>query len=151
MFEFALSVKALGRELERWTTDAMRPLGVTGPQADAISVIGRAGPLSLKELGDVLIAEAGHPSRLVDRLVEAGLVERITDGDDRRRVQLTLTKEGRRLAKRIDATRHEMYELGRALVGKRDLAAAQSVLRDLLRHSAYGPVLERRARLEAGR
>src|SRR5260370_42226463 len=60
----------------------MRPVGLTGPQADALVVIGQAGPLSLNELGDLLIAEAGHPSRLVDRLVEAGPVpRRPTRGD----------------------------------------------------------------------
>ena len=39
----------------------MRLLGVSGAQADAITVIGQAGPLSLKELGELLIAESGHP------------------------------------------------------------------------------------------
>ena len=76
LFELALSVKAMQRELERQMNDAMSPLGLTAAQADALVVIGQAGPLSLKALGELLIAEAGHPSRLVDRLVDAGLVER---------------------------------------------------------------------------
>ena len=71
LFEFALSVKAIQRELERRMNDAMAPLGLTAAQADALVVIGQAGPLSLKDLGELLIAEAGHPSRLVDRLVDA--------------------------------------------------------------------------------
>ena len=78
LFEFALAVKAIQRELERQTNDVMRPLGLTGAQADALAVIGQAGPLSLQQLGDLLIAESGHPSRLVDRLVGAGLVNRGT-------------------------------------------------------------------------
>jgi len=75
------------RELERRINEAMQPLGLTAPQADAIVVIGDAEPLSLKELGELLIAEAGHPSRLVDRLVEGGLVERRIPKGDRRRVR----------------------------------------------------------------
>jgi DNA-binding MarR family transcriptional regulator len=47
--------------------EAMRPLGLTGAQADALVVIAQASPVSLKELGELLIAESGHPSRLVDR------------------------------------------------------------------------------------
>ena len=50
--------------------------------------------------GDLLIAESGHPSRMVDRLVEAGLVTRRSATDDRRRVVLTLTAGGRRLVLR---------------------------------------------------
>src|SRR5688500_17252746 len=97
VFELALSVKAVTRQLERLANEAMRPLGLTGAQADALLVIERAAPLSLKELGELLIAESGHPSRLVDRLVAAGLVERRAASDDRRRVELTLTAAGRRV------------------------------------------------------
>src|SRR4051812_40828340 len=101
LLEFALSAKAISRELERRVNEAMAPLGITAAQADALVVIGQAGPLALKELGDLLIAEAGHPSRLVDRLVESGLVERRAASDDRRRVVLSLTAKGRRLEKRV--------------------------------------------------
>src|ERR687891_48314 len=105
LFEFALSVKALQRELERGSNELMKPLGLTGPQADALVVIGQAEPIALKDLGRLLIAEAGHPSRLVDRLVEAGLVERRAAAEDRRRVELKLTPAGRRLARRVEKAR----------------------------------------------
>src|ERR671915_176444 len=97
LLELALMVKAGHRELERRMNDAMRPLGLTGAQADALGVIGQAGPLSLKELGELLVAEARHPSRLVDRLVEAGLVDRRAAGKDRRQIELSLNAHGRRL------------------------------------------------------
>src|SRR5438046_10087076 len=102
----------------------MRPLGLTGAQGDAITVIGQAGPLSLKELGELLIAEAGHPSRLVDRLVEAGLVERRSADDDRRRIVLSLTARGRKLEKRIQAASEQPPEPGHALLADRDLEPA---------------------------
>src|SRR5918992_6177228 len=111
LFELALTVKAAQRALEQLTNEAMKPLGVTGPQADAITVIGQAGPLSLKELGELLIAEAGHPSRLVDRLVESGLVERRAAGDDRRRVELSLSEKGRALEQRVLDAREGVMEL----------------------------------------
>src|SRR5918992_5788855 len=125
-------VKAGQRDLERRMNEAMRPLGLTGAQADALVVIGQAGPLSLKDLGELLIAEAGHPSRLVDRLVEAGLVERRAAGDDRRRVELSLTPRGRRLEKRVLVAREGVMELGRELLGDRDLSPALELLRDLV-------------------
>src|SRR5436853_335321 len=45
LFELALGLKAVSRELERLANEAMRPLGLTGAQADALVVIGQAGPL----------------------------------------------------------------------------------------------------------
>jgi MarR family transcriptional regulator, organic hydroperoxide resistance regulator len=152
LFEFALLLKAIQRELERQMNDAMRPLGLTAAQADALSVIGQAGPLSLKELGELLIAEAGHPSRLVDRLVEADLVARRAGDHDRRRVELSLTAQGRRLEKRLDATRQRFLNLAREILGDRDLEPALRLLRDLLQYTSFAElVARRRDLLEAGK
>jgi MarR family transcriptional regulator, organic hydroperoxide resistance regulator len=150
LLELALSVKAGQRELERRMNDALRPLGLTAAQADALLVIGQAGPLSLKDLGELLIAEAGHPSRLVDRLVEAGLVERRAAGDDRRRVELSLTARGRGLQRRIDAAREEVLDLARTLVGDRDLEPVLALFRDLLEVTPYAELIARRRELLEG-
>ena len=148
LYELALLVKAAQRELERQANEAMRPLGLTGPQADALTVIGQAGPLSLKELGELLIAEAGHPSRLVDRLVEAGLVERRPAADDRRRIVLSLTPRGRRLAKQAREAREGVLDLARQVIGNRDVEPVAALLRELLVVSPYAELVERRRRLE---
>ena len=150
LFEFGLLIKAGQRDFERRANEAMRPLGLTGAQADAITVIGQAGPLSLKELGELLIAEAGHPSRLVDRLVEAGLVERRGADDDRRRIVLSLTPRGRRLEKRVAATREQLLELGGARIGDRDLEPALELMRDLAQYSPFSKLIDRRRELYEG-
>jgi DNA-binding MarR family transcriptional regulator len=147
LLELALAIKAAQRELERRTNDAMRPLGLTGAQADALTVIRQTAPISLKALGDLLIAEAGHPSRLVDRLVEGGWVERREADDDRRRVVLSLTPKGRRLETRAAKARQQVLDLGHALIGDRDLAPVRDLLRDLLQYSAFAQLIERRREL----
>jgi MarR family transcriptional regulator, organic hydroperoxide resistance regulator len=149
LFEFALSVKALQRELERGSNELMKPLGLTGPQADALVVIGQAEPIALKDLGRLLIAEAGHPSRLVDRLVEAGLVERGAAEYDRRRVELKLTPVGRRLARRVEKARQELFDASRPHVDEKRLATATAVFRHLLGGTPAGELIERRRRLAA--
>jgi MarR family transcriptional regulator, organic hydroperoxide resistance regulator len=149
LLELALLMKAGQRELERRMNDAMRPLGLTAAQADALVVIAQAEPLSLKELGELLIAEAGHPSRLVDRLVEAGFVQRTPAGDDRRRVVLLLSAHGRKLVKRVLAAREEVLELGRSMVAERDLEPALDLFRDLIRYSSYAELVARRRELLA--
>lgn len=147
LFELALGAKALSRELERVSNEAMRPLGLTAAQADALVVIGQAGPISLKDLGELLIAEAGHPSRLVDRLVEAGYVERRASSEDRRRIVISLTPAGRRLEKRIQAAREQLFELTRQVLGERDVEPALALLREFLQHTSYAQLLARRREL----
>jgi DNA-binding MarR family transcriptional regulator len=148
LFEFALCVKAIQRELERGSNELMKPLGLTGPQADALVVIGQAQPIALKDLGGLLIAEAGHPSRLVDRLVEAKLVERRPAGDDRRRVELRLTPAGRRVAKRVSEARRALFDAGRGVIDARELDAALGLLREFLKDSPLRELIERRRELE---
>jgi len=147
LFELGLAIKAVQRELERQANEAMRALGLTGAQADVVAVIGQAGTLSLKELGELVIAEAGHPSRLVDRLVEAGIVERVPGSDDRRRVELSLTARGRRLAKQIAAARADLIEAGRLVIGDLDVEPALELARRLLEHTPHAALIERRREL----
>jgi MarR family transcriptional regulator, organic hydroperoxide resistance regulator len=147
LYELALSVKAVQRELERVANEAMRPLGLTGAQADAVFVIGQSEPLSLRELGELLIAESGHPSRLVDRLVEAGLVERKPADDDRRRIELSLTPKGRRVEKRVLAARQAIFDLAGQVIGDHDVEPSLTLLRDFLQNSQYGELIERRREL----
>ena len=147
LFEFGLWVKGMQRELERGSNELMKPLGLTGPQADALVVIGQSEPINLKDLGELLIAEAGHPSRLVDRLVEAGLVERRPAADDRRRVELSLTPAGRRTAKRVVATRQALFDAGGGNVGRKELESVLRVFRRLMQDSALADLIERRRRL----
>ncbi|TMM11331.1 MAG: MarR family transcriptional regulator [Actinobacteria bacterium] len=207
LFEFALSVKALQRELERGSNELMKPLGLTGPQADALVVIGHAQPIALKDLGRLLIAEAGHPSRLVDRLVDAGLVERRAAEDDRfaqehvargdagahdrddgvlgerasqvqgdcagagfvargvehliadqlhdtaasrghdvggEVLELELTPAGRRLARRVEKARQDLFDASRPHVDEKRVAAATALLRRLLEGTPAGELIARR-------
>ena len=90
--ELSLLIKATYRESERQLAEAFQSLGITPAQAEVLLVLQQAEPLSLGELGDLLVAEGGHPSRLVDRLVRAGYVRRQADLGDRRRIEISLTE-----------------------------------------------------------
>lgn len=59
------------------------------------------GPVRLGSLRDGVLLSQPALSRLVDRLVERGLVSRQDDAADRRAVGLELTEAGRELQRRI--------------------------------------------------
>lgn len=95
---FSFEVKSLVTDLNAALAAKFRPLGLTGVQAEAIMALDALGPVTLKHLAEHLVAESGHPSRLVTRLVEDGLIARTTSAADGRAVNLELTERGRRLA-----------------------------------------------------
>ena len=91
----------LSRELRRETEQ----LGITSRQVTLLWLIRHSPGMSLRELAAEERISAPALSGYVDRLEKAGLVERVRDEDDRRRVGLALTEEGDRLLKRVRARR----------------------------------------------
>ena len=91
----------LARNLRRET----EALGVTSHQATLLALVRARPGLSLRELASEEGISAPSLSGHVDRLEAAGLLRRIRSGDDRRRVGLELTADGRALLKRIRARR----------------------------------------------
>jgi DNA-binding MarR family transcriptional regulator len=116
--ELGLLMKAAMRESERRINEVLRPLDLTASQAEVLDLLDRYGSMSLGELGSLMVAEGGHPSRLVDRMVEAGLVSRQSADDDRRRLVLLPTRRGRALSAKARAAKEEFrIWVGRQLKG----------------------------------
>jgi DNA-binding MarR family transcriptional regulator len=76
----------------------IRELGLSIPQFDLLSTLTEREGISQSELAERLYVTKGNVSGLVDRLVQAGLVERRAIAGDRRSYAMHLTPEGRRLA-----------------------------------------------------
>ena len=68
--------------------------GLSAPRLSALSVIAFAGPLSLAELAAAEQVTPPTMSRIVDALVELGLVTREVPADDRRSVRIAATAKG---------------------------------------------------------
>jgi DNA-binding MarR family transcriptional regulator len=142
---------AVQREGNRTLTTALRPLDLTPAQSEALRILGDHEPLSLGELGRMLVCESGtNPSRLVDRLVRSGLVDRIEAPDDRRQLVLTLTTQGRKKEQAVRALEDQLYaELERELA-EVDQAALIAVLEAMVAGRPSGEALAARISAEGG-
>ncbi|MFG2570783.1 MarR family winged helix-turn-helix transcriptional regulator [Streptomyces sp. NPDC048567] len=104
------AILAAQREGNRMLIQALKPHGITPSQAEVLRLLQQHGTLSLSGLGQLLVCESGtNPSRLVERVVAAGLVERRPDTEDRRYLQLSLTPEGRSLATAVAEIEESLY------------------------------------------
>lgn len=145
--ELSLLVKAVYRETERRLSEALHDLDITPAQAEVLLVLSQAEPLSLGELGDYLIAEGGHPSRLVDRLVQSGYVERRSALEDRRRLELSLTQEGKTLAQHVFGVKGKMLTAAKPLMERYDIEPMKQLLQAYLHGSRWSETVERRRQL----
>jgi len=92
----------------RFSEEAARGAGVTPNQHQLLLAI--RSSLAPPTIGDVAYAlQLRHHStvELVDRAVDARLVAREPDPDDRRRQRLVLTREGERVLASLSATHRE--------------------------------------------
>ena len=93
----AISARSLDESAERLDLTQFRILTAVG---------GGAG-MSLGEVCDVAGLHPSRASRICDRLVVDGLLNRTDDPQDRRQLVLTLTGKGRRLVERVLHRRRE--------------------------------------------
>jgi len=145
--ELRYLVLAANSEGKRQLAQQLRPLGLTPSQAEVLRVLGDHAPLSLSGLGSLLVCESGSsPSRLVDRVVAQGLVNRRPGTADGREVELTLTPEGERLAVEVAVIEDAMYAAIDAMTGD-DVDATLDFLRTFINGSPSGDALARRIAL----
>ena len=85
-------------------------LGVTSAQWRALLSLERQGNLRQVELADRLDIEPITLCRIVDRLAEAGLVERLPDPADRRAWRLTLTDKAGPILESLHALAAELRD-----------------------------------------
>ncbi|NYF10899.1 DNA-binding MarR family transcriptional regulator [Leifsonia sp. AK011] len=113
------AVLAAQRDGNRRLSFELGRLGLTPSQAEVLRLLVDGAPLSLTELGRLLVCESGtNPSRLVDRMVVADLVTRGQDPNDRRLVTLTPTERGRALDADVRGIEERLYdEIDAATVG----------------------------------
>jgi DNA-binding MarR family transcriptional regulator len=93
---------------------------VTVAQLRVLMMMSTRGPLNLLAVAEALEFNPSNASRICDRLMKAGLLDRGEDPVDRRNVTLTLTAEGRALVNRV--TRHRRTAITRIL---RTMSAAE--------------------------
>jgi DNA-binding MarR family transcriptional regulator len=140
-------VLAAQREGNRRLSNELRELGLTPSQAEVLRILGDHEPLTLSGLGALLVCESGtNPSRLVDRLVEAGLVARVDALDDRRRVELTLTSAGREREVAVRSVEARLYGAIDSASAGIDADAAIELLQRLSAGEPSGLALSERIR-----
>lgn len=94
-------------------------IGLTYPQYLAMLVLWEQDGLMVSELGTRLFLDSGTLTPLLKRLESAGLISRVRDAQDERRVHIALTTAGRKLKARaakipdciISATQYPVAEL----------------------------------------
>lgn len=127
-----LRIQALARILGDQAALRLQQFNLHWWQYDVLSVLRRQGKpftMAATRLADSAMLTSGAMTNRIDHLESEGLVRRLNDPDDRRRVLVQLTKKGLKLVEKASEARFEA-----ANEALDNLSASQrNTLNDLLR------------------
>ncbi|MBI4303025.1 MAG: MarR family transcriptional regulator [Chloroflexi bacterium] len=112
--DFASRVLHLISELvknnEMCDRECVAQFGVTASQGYTILSLPAEGTLSMNELSKAMSVDNSTMTRMVDQLVDKGLVYRKPDEKDRRLVRIGLTEKGKELHRDLEAELENFYQ-----------------------------------------
>ncbi len=121
--EAQLSIERTAAVLAHATAEALKPYGITRTQYNVLRILRGAGPAGLcrNEVRDRLVTQVPDVTRLLDRMEETGLIERIRDTNDRRMVNTHITRAGLKVLDELDAPIAEIHQGQLGHMSRRDL------------------------------
>jgi len=91
----------LKEEVDYAEPELLRELKLNMSQIFALEIVAKTGLMTMGELAGAMRANASTMTRVIDGLVDRGMVERTRIPDDRRMVRIRPTQKGKGLARRI--------------------------------------------------
>ena len=123
-FEIGETAHALRKAFDRMAAG----LGVTRAQWKVLMKLSHRPSLRQVELADILDIEPITLSRIVDRLQEAGLVERVSDPTDRRAWRLQVTAKAHPIIEKLHGVGAELVDQAFGGIDPKDIEIARRVL-----------------------
>jgi DNA-binding MarR family transcriptional regulator len=137
-------ILAAQRQGNRILEEKLRSMGITPSQAEVLRLLEHYEPISLKDLGGLLICESGSPSRLLNSMVGAGMVERRTDEKDRRITLLQLTAKGRTALPLIQQIEGDLYNFMNQTWSSNEMQEMANLLQEFLGNFPVSDSLKKR-------
>lgn len=111
---------------------------------ETIGVLDEREPLTIRELGLLLVCEGDHPSRLVNRMVSAGLLTAELSPDDDRARWIKLTPAARSLLPKLRDIEDQLHTAIEQATEPTDLDTCRGVLEKFVNGLPAGEALQRR-------
>jgi MarR family transcriptional regulator, 2-MHQ and catechol-resistance regulon repressor len=116
-FNTILKLITSGHRITDLVNRAMIDDGLTEPQYNVLRILHQAGnePLTVQEVQNGMVQQSSNVTRIVDKLLVKGLVNRSECPTNRRKLDLTLTDKGKELLKTLD---QKVLEIHRPMMSK---------------------------------
>lgn len=125
-----LTTQAYHRRL----SERLAPYGITYRQAQVFGWLAMSGELAQSELAGKMMVEPPTLVRLLDRMEAAGMVQRVTVPEDRRRHVVRMTAAAAPVWKQITAVARQLRQEAAGDLTPSELATLKHLLQRVLSH-----------------
>ena len=134
--EASVSLARTAALLEHATADVLRPYGLTPTQYNALRILRGSEPdgLGRNEVRERMVFPVADATRLLDRLVDTGLVVRARSGEDRRKVVARITRAGLDRIAPLDRVLERVHRRQLGHLGRRKLRLLVDLLAEAREH-----------------
>ncbi len=106
-----------------------RPMGISHEKYNVLRILaGEARPMQIYEIAERMVTPSTDISRLIERLVDSGLVSREKCREDGRVVWIDLTRQGRNLLKKIAKPLMDLHASQFAGLSEKELGQLNQLL-----------------------
>jgi DNA-binding MarR family transcriptional regulator len=126
------AIRRIARALREASRASERSLGLSAAQVFVLHRLAGAPALSMNELAERTLTHQSSVSVVVSKLCDRGLVARSASESDARRVEVSLTRQGRTLIERVPAAAQDRLIAGLARIGDRRRRLLAAGLRQLV-------------------
>lgn len=125
-----LNILVLAGKLKREINDFLKPYGISEPMFNVLRILrGQEGrPANLKDVQERMVHMTSNTTRLVDKLLDKGLVERTIPKENRRIVEISITQKGMGLLAKIDPGFTQLEQSMVANLDKKEVAELNQLL-----------------------
>jgi len=110
-------------------------MGITGPQYTiliSIAHLNRSGDVSVRSVAEHLHLSGSFVTNEVGKLIRLGLVEKAQDGNDRRRVALTVSPKGWERFQELAAIQSRVNDVHFGCLSREDFASLRRIMSELV-------------------
>ncbi|GAA4318229.1 MarR family transcriptional regulator [Pontixanthobacter gangjinensis] len=113
--------------------EAFKPFGISSQQFNVLRILrGQKGkPANLSTLQERMVTKMSNTTRLVDKLVDKDLCERIVCPSNRRKVEIRITGEGLRLLEELDPIIEEIENSFARKINEKEVLSLNTKLNEL--------------------
>ncbi len=122
---------AITRGVQSREQTELHGLDLSMPQVLTLETLRNRASYTMGEVAGSMSVGFSTMTKIVDRLVQRGLIERCSDPDDRRIVRILLTERGHELAKELWETRKKVMSSVLRLLGQEDQKAFFQIIKAL--------------------